>query len=151
MRIYLGTDHRGFELKEKLKIFLSDEGHEIIDLGNNVLDKDDDYPDFIAPVARAVSEDIESRGIILGYSGQGEAILANRFRGIRAVVYYGGSEKIIRLSREHNNANILSLAAGFLSEEEVKKVVAIWLITPFSEEERHKRRINKIEEHAKND
>ena len=149
MKIYLGADHRGFELKEKLKSFLSDAGYEPIDLGNSVLNKDDDYTDYIAPVADAVSKDEESRGIILGYSGQGEAILANRFSGVRAIVYYGGPEEIIKLSREHNNANILSLGAGFLDETLTRDMVKKWLETSFTGDERHKRRINKIEELTK--
>jgi len=147
MKVYLGADHRGFELKEKIKIFLIKEGHEVEDMGNNILDKDDDYPDFVIPVAKKVSQNPEkSKGIILGYSGQGEAIAANRINGVRAVVYYGGERSIISLSREHNNANVLSLGAGFLNEEEAKEVVKEWLNTPFSEEERHKRRINQIKE-----
>jgi ribose 5-phosphate isomerase B len=149
MKIYLGADHRGFKLKEKLKSFLSDVGYEPIDLGNTVLDEDDDYPDFIAPVADAVSKDQESRGIILGYSGQGEAILANRFSGVRAIVYYGGPEEIIKLSREHNNANILSLGVGFLDEGLAKDMVEKWLDTSFTGDERHERRINKIEKLTK--
>ncbi len=146
MKIYLGADHRGFELKEKLKVFLADKDYEIVDLGNQKLDSEDDYPDFIRPVAEAISQNPEeNRGIILGYSGQGEAIAANRFSGVRAVVYYGGPEKIITLSREHNNANILSLGAGFVDENVAKKVINLWLDTPFNNEERHQRRINKID------
>ena len=155
--IYLGTDHVGFEFKEKLKGYLIELGYQVEDCGNFVYDKDDDYPDFILPVARAVARDPErSRGIILGGSGQGEAMVANRVKGVRAAVYYGlakdppspcegGSFAIIRLSREHNDANVLALGARFVSEEEAKEAVKIWLETPFNGEERHKRRIKKID------
>lgn len=150
MKIYLGTDHAGFELKEKLKIFLLELGYEIEDLGNFVYDEQDDYPDFILPLARRVAEsttvvDSGNKGIVIGGSGQGEAMAANRIKGIRAAVVYNYNEDIVRLSREHNDANILSLAARFLSEEEAKKIVKLWLETDFSEEERHKRRILKID------
>ncbi len=150
MKIYFASDHAGFELKEKLKEFLKGEGYDIEGCGDFVYDEQDDYPDFILKAAQAVAKDKGSKGIILGGSGQGEAIAANKVNGIRAVVYYGGSEDIVRLSREHNNANILSLGARFLSEEEAKRAVLLWLKTPFSEEERHKRRIQKISEFESN-
>lgn len=154
MKIYLGSDHAGFELKNKMIPFLGTLGHEVIDLGAHKLDAEDDYPDFISLVAKEVSKDSEdkelsadlSRGIIFGGSGQGEAIVANRFPYVRAVVYYGGNEEIIKLSREHNDANILSLGARFLKEEEALEAIKMWLDTPFSEEERHIRRIIKIDE-----
>ena len=150
MKIYFASDHAGFELKEKLKEFLKGEGYDIEGCGDFVYDEQDDYPDFILKAAQAVAKDKGSKGIILGGSGQGEAIAANKVNGIRAVVYYGGPEDIVRLSREHNNANILSLGARFLSEEEAKRAVLLWLKTPFSEEERHKRRIQKISEFESN-
>jgi len=97
------------------------------------------------PVAKKVAENPEqNRGIVLGASGQGEAIAANKVKGIRAAVFYGGPEEIIKLSREHNNANILSLGASFLSEEQARQAVRVWLETSFSGEERHIRRIRKI-------
>jgi len=157
MKIFLGTDHAGFELKEKLKIYLIKLGYKIQDMGNFVYDEKDDYPDFIRQVADAVAQDPENnRGIVLGGSGQGEAMVANRIKGVRAAVVYGlakdppsqgegGSFAIIRLSREHNDANVLSLGARFLSETEVQKIVKLWLETKFTEEERHKRRILKID------
>lgn len=144
--IYIASDHAGFELKEKLKIFLEELSYETKDMGNFVYDEKDDYPDFIRQAADAVAKDPENnKGIILGGSGQGEAMAANRIKGIRAAVVYNYNEDIVRLSREHNDANILSLAARFLSEEEAKKIVKLWLETDFSEEERHKRRILKID------
>ena len=143
--IYLATDHAGFELKEKLKAYLQGLGYEIKDLGAFSYDAEDDYPDFVRQAAEAVSKNPEKdRAIILGGSGQGEAIVANRFKSVRAVVYYGKDEKIITLSREHNNANVLSLGARFLIEEEAKRAVKLWLETKFNAEERHMRRISKI-------
>ncbi len=146
MTIYIGSDHRGFRLKETLKKFLAENGYEVVDFGNSNYDENDDYPDFIRQVADAVAENPEnSRGVVLGHSGQGEAMVANRIKGVRAAVIYFYNEDIVKLSREHNNANVLSLGAGFLKEEEAKKAVKLWLETPFSGEERHKRRIGKIE------
>ncbi len=144
-KIYIGTDHAGFELKEELVGFLEGHGYEVVDLGSYELDKNDDYPDTIALVAKEVSDDPSSRGIILGGSGQGEAIVANRFAGVRAAVYYGGPAEILRLSREHNDANILSLGARFMTVEEARDAVLLWLLTMFSGEERHMRRIEKID------
>ncbi len=146
MIIYLGADHQGFNLKEILKIYLNKNGYQVVDFGNNNYNEKDDYPDFILPVAKKVAENPEqNRGIILGSSGQGEAITANKIKGIRAAVFYGGPEEIIKLSREHNNANILSLGASFLEKEQAKQAIKIWLKTDFSEGERHIRRIKKIE------
>lgn len=144
--IYLASDHAGFELKEKLKAHLQELGYEVKDCGAFSYDENDDYPDFVVLAVRAVSENPgNARAIIFGGSGQGEAMVANRFRGVRAVVYYGNNEKIITLSREHNDANVLSLGARFLTEEEAKRAVKLWLVTPFTGEERHVRRLKKID------
>ncbi|MCF7835955.1 MAG: RpiB/LacA/LacB family sugar-phosphate isomerase [Candidatus Marinimicrobia bacterium] len=147
--IYLASDHAGFELKESLRKWLVEEGYEVKDFGAFSLIEKDDYPDFIKPLAKEISENPnDAKGIILGGSGQGEAITANRFKNVRAVVYYGGQKEIIKLSREHNDANILSLGARFLSKEEAKDAVKIWLETSFSSEgdnERHLKRIKKID------
>ena len=146
-KIYIASDHAGFELKKQIINFLIELNFEIFDEGAFSYNKDDDYPDFISKVAEKISLDKEGNllGIILGGSGQGESIVANRFKGVRSVVYYGGNDDILKLSREHNNANILSLGARFLSEDETKKAVKLWLETSFSDEERHKRRIQKID------
>jgi ribose 5-phosphate isomerase B len=145
MNIALASDHAGFELKEAVKRILTESGHIVTDFGPEHYDANDDYPDFILPSARAVAVGTCERGIILGGSGQGEAMVANRVRGIRAVVYYGGPQDILDLSRAHNDANMLSLGARFMSEEEAHEAVVRWLDTPFSGEERHVRRIHKID------
>ncbi len=146
MKVFIGTDHAGFELKEKLVEFLGELGHEVDDMGAHSYEALDDYPDFIRPVAEAVARDREARGIIIGGSGQGEAMCANRVKGARAAVYYGGPFDIAVLSREHNDANILSLGARFVDEDEAKEVVRVWLETPFGGEEKHARRIAKLDE-----
>lgn len=126
--------------------FVRNLGYEVEDMGADLYNKDDDYPDFVSRAARAVATDPENnRAVVLGGSGQGEAIVANRFPEVRAVVYYGGEQLIISLSREHNNANILALGARFISEEEAKEALRCWLETPFPGGERHVRRIKKID------
>jgi ribose 5-phosphate isomerase B len=144
MKIYLASDHAGFELKVALKIMLVEEGHEVEDFGAHQYEPEDDYPDTVTKVATAVANNPESRGIVLGGSGQGEAMACNRIKGARATVYYGGPNEILRVSREHNNANILSLGARFMTEKEAKSAVTEWLSTPFSNEERHVRRLSKF-------
>lgn len=144
MTIYLGCDHAGFELKEKIKDFLNKQNLEVIDKGAFAFDQNDDYPDFIIPTATAVAQDPKSFGIILGGSGQGEQMSANRIKGVRALEYYGGNLEIIKLGREHNNANILSLGARFVNEAEAMQAINLFLNTPFSNDERHLRRINKF-------
>jgi len=152
MKIFIGSDHAGLELKEKIIKYLDKMDFVYHDLGPKSFDPLDDYPDFIIPVAKKVAENPnEKRGIVIGGSGQGEAIVANKVKGIRAVVYYGGSLDIVRLSRTHNDSNILSLGARFLTEDEAIKAVEVWLETPFSNEERHKKRIKKIEVFEKNE
>ena len=144
-KIFLATDHAGFELKEKIKEYLVKSGYEVHDHGAHSYDKNDDYPDFVIPAAKNVAKNPNSMGIIFGASGQGEAIAANRIKGIRAALYYGGNLEIVELSRTHNNANVLSLGARFLSNEEAVKAVRLWLDTGFSSGERHIRRIKKID------
>jgi len=155
--IYLASDHAGFAMKESLRRFLQDEqGYNVIDLGAHTFDSDDDYPDFVVQAAQAVANNPLHKAIILGGSGQGEAMVANRFVGVRAVVYYGapndpqidaaGNEVgIITSSRLHNDANILSLGARFISDTEAKNVAMEWLTTDFESEARHARRIAKID------
>ena len=146
MKVFIGTDHAGFILKEKLIPFLNELGCEVVDKGAYELNKEDDYPDFIKPVAEAVAKEEGSFGIILGGSGEGEEISANKVEGIRAAEYYGGNLEIVKLTREHNDANVLSLGARFVSEDEAKQAVKLFIETKFSVDERHIRRITKIEE-----
>ncbi|OGJ04072.1 hypothetical protein A3G06_01815 [Candidatus Nomurabacteria bacterium RIFCSPLOWO2_12_FULL_46_14] len=154
MKIFIGTDHAGYGLKEKLVLALRAQGHEVVDKGAYEYNEGDDYPDFIIPVAKEVSQNPDGvRGIVLGATGQGEAICANKFPGVRAAVYYGKSKTvvddeadIIVRSREHNNTNILSLAGRYLTEEAMLETVNLWLATAYTAEERHVRRLAKIDE-----
>jgi ribose 5-phosphate isomerase B len=148
MRIYIGADHAGFSLKNSLKIFLESEGHEVIDKGAYLMDEHDDYPDVVFPVVHAVASEPGSFGVVIGGSGQGEAITANRVRGVRAVVFYGSRLEIVPLAREHNDANVLSLGARFIDEGEAIEAVKLFLSTTFSGDERHVRRIEKLDNHG---
>jgi len=161
MKIALATDHAGLNQAKDLKQYLELLGHEVIDFGPKTLDPADDYPDFIAPAAKSVASGECQRGLILGGSGQGEAMAANRFKGVRCAVFYGPAValrpvdaegdisrdpyEIIKLERLHNDANMLSLAARFVSLRDMKHAVQLWLDTPFSNEERHARRIAKLD------
>ncbi len=148
MIIYIASDHAGFEMKRGLIAHLSQSGHHVYDCGPETYDPADDYPDYISRAAHYVSEksqDIEVFGIVLGWSGQGEAIVANRFPGVRCVVYYGGTKYVLTLSREHNDANVLSLGAHFITTQEATVAVDLWLGTKFSGEARHVRRLKKID------
>lgn len=161
MNIALATDHAGFEQLKQLQEYLEDLGHECHNFGPKNLSPGDDYPDFIRPAAGAVATGKCEKGVILGGSGQGEAITANRLAGVRCAVFYGpvvprgivdaeghvshNPYEIIKLSRQHDDTNMLSLAARFVSLEDMKQTVKLWLDTPFSGEERHLRRIQKID------
>lgn len=160
-KIYIASDHAGFELKEILKDYLPKLGlgYEVFDMGPEIYKEDDDYPDFVTPLAKKVAEEEDMFGIVIGGSGQGEAMCANRVFGARAIVFYGQEEpddvievygekstdtfEIVELGRKHNNANIISLGARFISVDEAKFAVELFLRTPFSNDERHIRRINK--------
>ena len=144
MKIYIAADHAGFNLKNYLKKQLLADGYDIEDCGAFNFDPLDDYPDFIIPAAEKVANQPNSRGIIIGGSGQGEAMAANRIQGVRAAVYYDGPIDIVKLSRLHNNANMLSLGARFLSVERATEILNIWLAEKF-EGERHEKRINKLD------
>ena len=145
MKIFLAADHAGFELKEFLSNHLIQLEYNVEDCGAYEMDSTDDYPDFIIPAAQKVARDTDSRGIIMGGSGQGEAIAANRIAGVRAAVYYDGPIDIVRLSRSHNNANILSLGARFISNEKAVEVIKMWFNEPY-EGGRHQKRIDKLDE-----
>ncbi len=160
MKIAITTDHAGYEALKELKVFLESMGHECVDYGPQQFDEGDDYPDFMFPAARAVASGECERGVILGGSGQGEAMAANRIAGVRCALFYGPAVakmavdaeghmsddpyEIIRLSRTHNDANILSLSGRFLTLDEMKQALRIWLETPFSGAQRHTRRIDKL-------
>ena len=146
MKILIASDHAGFELKNKIKQFLIDERFDIEDMGADTLVSDDDYPKIMIPVAmKLLNSPDNTKAIIFGKSGQGEAIICNRFPGIRAIVYYGGNKEILRLGREHNDANILSIGANFVNEEEAKEAIKVWISTAFSGDKRHIRRIEQMD------
>ena len=147
-KVYVAADHAGFDLKRALVERAREAGYEAFDLGPHTLDPEDDYPDYILPLARRVATEQGSRGIVLGGSGQGEAMAANRIPGARAALFYGGPLDVVRLAREHNNANILSIGARFVGAAEADEAVCIFLTTPFSGESaegaRHARRLAKF-------
>ena len=143
MIIALGTDHAGFELKEIVKKFLEDSGYEVKDFGAYKYESTDNYPDFINPTAQFVSEN-DAMGIIFGGSGQGEAMAANRYKNVRAAVFYDGPDEIIALSRQHNNANILSFGSRFIQPNRAIELIKVWLNTNF-EGGRHQKRIEKLD------
>lgn len=152
MKIYLATDHAGFNLKEEVKGYLEEKGGELYDCGALTFEPGDDYPQFIALAAEKVQHDSmhePSVAIIFGGSGQGEAIVANRYRHVRAIVYAGGNLELVKLGREHNDANVLSIGARFVTKEEASQAIELFLSTPFSHEERHSERIIQIDEIAK--
>ena len=167
MKVYLATDHTGLELKNKLKEILKQEGYQVEDCGAFSFDKDDDYPDFIGKAAEGVSKDPQnSRGIIFGGSGQGEAMVANKFKGVRCALFYAPALaqqavniegrvssdpfEIVKLTRQHNGSNMLSIGTRFLKEEEVLKAVKIWLDSPDPSDQKHLRRIDKIKKIEEN-
>lgn len=144
-KILIAADHAGKEVKDLLIPFIESMKFEVEDLGTKKVDPQDDYPDFIHPLAKRLSEGEDALGIVLGGSGQGEAMVCNRYPGVRAAVYYGAPEEIAVLSREHNDANVLSMGARFLSHHQAKELVRAWLEASFSGDERHVRRIAKID------
>ena len=162
MKILFESDHAGFELKKELLLYAEELGYTIEDMGPSAFDEGDDYPDFIKRVAKKIAQKPEeNRGVVIGGSGQGEAMTANRFPHVRAAVFYGPALpqnpididgktstdpfENVRLSRIHNDANVLSIGARFADKETAKKAMRIWLETQFYGEERHARRINKID------
>ena len=143
--IHLASDHAGFERKNEVVGWLKDEGYVVIDHGAHQLDPVDDFPDFIKLAAAAVSKDPTARAIIFGGSGQGEAMVANRYPHVRATVFYGGDEDIISLSRQHNDANVLSVGARFVTFDTLTRVLSCWLTEQFSTDPKYERRNQKIE------
>lgn len=145
MQLYLASDHAGFALKGELLLLLQAKGYAVEDCGPHAFDAQDDYPDYVLPCAQKVAATPGSMGVVVGLSGQGEAVAANRVKGARAAVYYGGPEEVLTLSRQHNNANILSLGAKFLTTEAAVVAVLAWLEAEFAGDERHLRRIAKLD------
>ncbi len=143
MVIYIGADHRGFELKNQLRDFLKAKGYQVVDMGAESYDKNDDYPDFASAVARKVSLDYENaRGILLCASGVGVDVVANKFRNVRSALVLSPDQAFD--SRNDDDSNVLSLPAEYLKPEEAQKILTVWLETPFAGEERFRRRLDKI-------
>jgi ribose 5-phosphate isomerase B len=147
MRVHLGSDHAGFELKQQLSRWLADEGHEVIDHGPVAYDPDDDYPPYCLRAGAAVVADPGSLGIVLGGSGNGEQIAANKVVGVRAALAW--SEETALLARQHNDANVLAVGARMHALDEVTGFVKAYLTTGFSGAERHARRIAMLTEYEK--
>ena len=142
MRVHIGSDHAGFELKNHLVQHLTGAGHDVVDHGPAVYDAVDDYPPFCLRTAEAVTKDEGSLGIVIGGSGNGEQIAANKVKGVRAALAW--STETAKLSREHNNANVVSVGARMHSEEEATGFVETFLATDYSGEDRHTRRIEML-------
>jgi len=154
MHIYFAGDHAGFELKKELMALVRARGHEVEDVGPFTYSKGDDYPDYVIPLAKKVAEATPLtppskkggvRGVVVAGSGQGEIIAMNRIPGARAALLCPCGEDLIRASRDHNDSNILAIGARFVPPEEIEKGIILWLDTPFSGEERHIRRLRKID------
>ena len=141
-KIFLGADHAGFEAKEKIKKYFESNNIDYEDLGYLTYDSKDDYPDIAFKVAKKVAKDKKSKGILLCGTGEGMAIAADKVKGIRAVEAYDLLSA--KLSREHNDSNVLALGARTLSIEKIKKIITAWLNTEFSKAKRHERRIKEI-------
>ncbi len=144
MKVAIGADHAGFELKEKLREYLRDEDYEVIDVGPAAFEPGDDYPVYAAQVGRMVSTGEADRGILVCDSGIGVDIVANKFTGVRSALVH--DEELARLTRQHNDTNVLSLGAMFLDDDKARRIVSNWLETEFSHAERHQRRVDEIEE-----
>jgi ribose 5-phosphate isomerase B len=140
MKISLGTDHAGFRYKEKVKALLTELGHEVKDFGT-FSEESVDYPVFIRPAAEAVARGECDRGIVFGGSGNGEAMVANKVHGVRCALCW--NEEVARLSRQHNDANVLSLGQRVIAEDLVLEIVRVWLDTPF-EGGRHQKRVEQL-------
>lgn len=147
MRVYLGSDHAGFELKEVLAAHLTGAGHEVVDVGATAYDPDDDYPPYCLHVGMRVVADPGSLGVVIGGSGNGEQIAANKIPGVRAALAW--SEETARLARQHNDANVVGIGGRMHSVNEALAIVTTFLDTPFSHEQRHARRIKAIADYER--
>jgi len=146
MRVHLGCDHAGLELKDHLLAWLTEHGHEPVDHGPFAYDAQDDYPAYCLRAAAGVAADreggLDSLGIVIGGSGNGEQMAANKVRGVRAALVW--SEETARLAREHNDATVISVGGRMRTVEETTRFIEVFLTTPFSDEERHVRRIGQL-------
>ncbi|MEO3763169.1 ribose-5-phosphate isomerase [Streptomyces sp. B8F3] len=142
MRVYLGSDHAGYELKEHLLAWLREHGHEPVDCGPLIYDAADDYPPFCLRAAERTAADPGSLGVVIGGSGNGEQIAANKVAGVRSALAW--SEETARLAREHNDANVVSVGARMHTRDEATSFVEVFLATPYTGEERHQRRIDML-------
>jgi ribose 5-phosphate isomerase B len=147
VRVYLGSDHAGFELKQRLAGHIASLGHDVVDCGPSAYDAEDDYPPYVMRAASRTADDAGSLGIVLGGSGNGEAIAANKVRGVRCAVAF--SDDTARLAREHNDANVLSLGARMYDETSALRFAELFLATPFSGEPRHVRRIGQLSDYER--
>jgi ribose 5-phosphate isomerase B len=147
MRVHIGSDHAGFDLKKYLIAALTEDGHEIVDHGPHTYDAEDDYPVFCIPAAEAAVAEPGSLGIVIGGSGNGEQIAANKVVGARAALAY--NVDTARLGREHNDANVMSIGARMHTEDEALDMVRLFLATPFSGDPRHARRIALLADYEK--
>lgn len=145
MRVYIGSDHAGYELKAHLLKWLADQGHDTVDCGPTSMDPDDDYPPFCFRVGESVVADAGSLGVVIGGSGNGEQIAANKVRGVRAALAW--TEETARLAREHNDANVLSIGARMVSVDDATRFAELFVRTPFGGEDRHARRIRMLTEY----
>ena len=147
MRVYLGSDHAGYEFKEHLAKHLSESGHDVVDVGPHAYDAEDDYPPFCLATAAKVVADPGSLGVVIGGSGNGEQIAANKVAGTRAALAW--SEETARLARQHNDANVVSIGARMHGAEEAVAIVDAFLATDYSGESRHSRRIGQLAEYER--
>ena len=143
--IILATDHAGFDLKEHIKQFLEKGEHTVEDVGAHSLDPNDDYPAYMQKAVKVLLKTPDAVGVVFGGSGQGEAMVMNRHRGIRAIVYAASNPDVVKIGREHNDANVLAIGARFLSTTQAEVAIEVFLSTAFSEEERHQRRIKQMD------
>lgn len=147
MRVHIGGDHAAYEMQRALVIWLQGEGHDVVDHGATEYDELDDYPVYVLRAAEGVAAEPESLGVVLGGSGNGEQMAANKVQGIRAALCY--TPELAQLARQHNNAQIVSIGGRFNTVEEAKEIVRTFLDTPFSGAERHQRRIDMVEAYEK--
>jgi ribose 5-phosphate isomerase B len=147
MRVHIGGDHAAYELQRALVAWLGEQGHDVVDHGAKEYDDLDDYPVFVLRAAEGVAAEPDSLGVVLGGSGNGEQMAANKVKGVRAALCYNA--ELAQLARQHNNAQIISIGGRFSTVDEAKEMVQVFLATPFSGAERHQRRIDMVDDYEK--